>query len=116
MNFLELKKLIKEESNSNNSFAYSCDLIQDKIFSLGKKNLKELIKEIGAIPEDIEHDSSEEKLYSKVTDILLAKTFHTLGIQATVNKERANCADVIGKSFIHEYSFVADAKAFRQET
>jgi hypothetical protein len=30
-----------------------------------------------------------------------------------VNKERSNCADVVGKSVIHGYSFVGDAKAFR---
>ena len=114
MNFTELKKLIKKESkNDDNSFENSVDLIQKKVFSLNRKKIIPLIKEIGNIPEDIEHDSSEEKLYSKVTDILLAKSFQELGIQAIVNKERANCADVIGKSSIHGYSVVGDAKAFR---
>ena len=114
MNFTELKNLIKNESkNDDNSFEHSGDLIQKKVFSLNRKKLNILIKEIGTIPEDIEHDSSEEKLYSKTTDILLAKTFQELGIQATVNKERANCADVVGKSSIHGYSLVGDAKAFR---
>jgi type II restriction enzyme len=83
------------------------------VFSLSKKNLNIIIKEIGAIPEDIEHDSSEEKLYSKTTDIVLAKTFQELGMQASVNKERANCADLVSKSSIHGYSLVGDAKAFR---
>lgn len=114
MNFTDLRKLIKEESKSNNnSFGRSGDLIQNKIFKLDKETVKKLILEIGAIPEDIEHDSTEEKLYSKATDILLAKTFHELGINAAVNQERANCADVIGKSAIHGYTLVGDAKAFR---
>ncbi|MBI5361299.1 MAG: HindIII family type II restriction endonuclease [Planctomycetes bacterium] len=114
MNFNEIRKLIKKESeNDNNSFEHSGDYIQKKIFALSKHKTMSLIKEFGTIPEDINHDSSEEKLYSKTTDILLAKTFHELGIQAVVNKERANCADVVGRSSIYGYSFVADAKAFR---
>jgi type II restriction enzyme len=114
MNFEELRKLIKENSIKGiNSFDASIELIQSQIFQLDKQALKPLIKEIGTIPEDIEHDSTEEKLYSKVGDILLAKAFYELGMKAEVIKERANCADVIGKSEIYEYSFVADAKAFR---
>ncbi|MDR3306932.1 MAG: HindIII family type II restriction endonuclease [Endomicrobium sp.] len=35
------------------------------------------------------HDSTEGKLYSKVTDILLAKSLQELGIRASVNTERA---------------------------
>ncbi|MBF0538482.1 MAG: HindIII family type II restriction endonuclease [Nitrospirae bacterium] len=106
--------MIKRESkNDDNSFGKSVDLIQEKLYRLKKDKLKPLITEIGTIPEDIDHDSSEEKLYAKATDILLSKTFHELGINATVNKERANCADVTGKSPIHGYSFVCDAKAFR---
>ncbi|MBU0559430.1 MAG: HindIII family type II restriction endonuclease [Bacteroidetes bacterium] len=114
MNFIELRKLIKEESkNDGNSFENSGDLIQNKIFNLNRDTLRKLVIEIGTIPEDIKHDSSEEKLYSKTTDILLAKTLHELGINATVNKERANCADVVGRSSIYGYSLVGDAKAFR---
>ncbi|MBF0344452.1 MAG: HindIII family type II restriction endonuclease [Nitrospirae bacterium] len=106
--------MIKSEArNDDNSFGESVDLIQEKLYRLKKDKLKPLITEIGTIPEDIDHDSSEEKLYAKAADILLAKTFHELGINATVNKERANCADVTGKSPIHGYSFICDAKAFR---
>lgn len=106
--------MIKDESNNgDNSFESSGDLIQNEIFSLDNEKLVNLINEIGTIPEDIDHDSSEEKLYSKATDIVLAKSFHELGINANVNKERANCADVVGKNSIHGYSLVGDAKAFR---
>ncbi len=114
MNFSELKKIIKKEAkDSKNSFEYSGNIIQKIIFSLDRKETNILIREIGTIPEDIEHDSTEEKLYSKTTDILLAKAFHELGVKAAVSKERANCADVVGKSVIHKYTLVADAKAFR---
>jgi type II restriction enzyme len=43
----------------------------------------------------------------------LAKSLQELGIRASVNTERANCADVVGRSLYHEYSLVSDAKAFR---
>ncbi len=65
----------------------------------------------GSIPESYSHDSSEEKLYSKYTDCLLSLAFTSLGLTSLVVTERADAADVevVGKN----YSFVADAKAFR---
>ena len=64
-----------------------------------------------AIPESYGHDTSEEKLYSKYTDMLLNACFNFLGLTSVVLTERADAADVevVGKG----YSFVADAKAFR---
>jgi type II restriction enzyme len=65
----------------------------------------------GSIPEHYGHDSSEEKLYSKYTDALLAVVFRYVGLTSLVIEERADAADVeaVGK----DYSLVADAKAFR---
>ena len=65
----------------------------------------------GAIPEAYDHDSSEEKLYSKYTDVVIAASYQALGISSYVVKERANSADVEGVA--RGYSFVGDAKAFR---
>lgn len=65
----------------------------------------------GNIPESYGHDSSEEKLYSKYTDVLLSLTYKALGMNSLVLKERADAADV--EAFAKDYSFVADAKAFR---
>lgn len=65
----------------------------------------------GNIPESYGHDSSEEKLYSKYTDILLSLTYKALGMNSLILKERADAADV--EAFAKDYSFVADAKAFR---
>lgn len=65
----------------------------------------------GSIPESYNHDSSEEKLYSKYTDCLLSLTYKALGLKSLVIKERADVADV--EAFGKDYSFVADAKAFR---
>lgn len=65
----------------------------------------------GCIPECYAHDSTEEKLYSKYTDIVLAEAFKWLGLKSLVLQERADAADV--EVFASNYSFVADAKAFR---
>lgn len=65
----------------------------------------------GVIPESYGHDSSQEKLYSKYTDALLAVAFRSLGLKSLVLTERADAADV--EVYAKDYSFVADAKAFR---
>ena len=72
-----------------------------------------LLDEASIIPEEIQHDSTEEKLYSKATDAVLARAFRELGLKATVLRERADSADVLCASIYHDYSLVADAKAFR---
>lgn len=114
MDFSELKNLISQEMNdTSKSFEDASESIQKKIYKVSRNDLKLLITEVGVIPEDIDHDSTEEKLFSKTTDIILARTFQELGLSASVNKERANCADVIAKSNIHGYSLIGDAKAFR---
>jgi len=80
----------------------------------GKNKLELLLGHLrlcGAIPEQYGHDSSEEKLYSKYTDVVISKSFETLGITSLVLKERADAADV--ECVTKNYSFVADAKAFR---
>jgi type II restriction enzyme len=112
MTFKDLRAEIKNESRKGN-FEQASALIQALIFNLARQELVPLITEIGAIPEDIAHDSSEEKLYAKASDMVLAKCFQELGLKASVNKERANCADVSAKSLFHEYSLVGDAKSFR---
>ena len=114
MNFSRLIQLINKESNNDlRTFDESGTYIQDKIFALSIKQVIPLLKNIGIIPESIPHDSSEEKLFAKVTEILLAKAFQELGLASTVNRNRSNCADVIARSRIHNYSLVGDAKAFR---
>ncbi|MDR2008004.1 MAG: HindIII family type II restriction endonuclease [Alphaproteobacteria bacterium] len=113
MDFLSLKSLIKNLSDDSLSFEISSNKLIDTIFSLDKSNIIPIILEIGTIPEDIEVDSSEEKLYSKASDILLAKSLEFFGLDATVYKERSGVADVYAKSKYHNYSLVSDAKSFR---
>lgn len=83
--------------------------MENIIFGLSREDLLGVITEIGIIS----HDSTEEKLFSKVADCVLAKAFIELGLSAIVVQERANSADIEAKSKFHDYSLVADAKSFR---
>jgi hypothetical protein len=65
----------------------------------------------GVIPEGYAHDSSQEKLYSKYTDMLLAIGFEQLGLTCHVLSERGDAADV--ECVAVNWGFVADAKAMR---
>ena len=65
----------------------------------------------GNIPEQYGHDSSEEKLYSKYTDIVLAEALARLGLATAVLVERGDAADV--EAVATDWALVSDAKAFR---
>jgi HindIII restriction endonuclease len=77
----------------------------------GTRALVEHLRLCGSIPEKYGHDTSEEKLYSKYTDALLAEAYLRLGLESTILEERADAADV--EAVGREFSLVADAKAFR---
>ncbi|NCA86748.1 MAG: HindIII family type II restriction endonuclease [Clostridia bacterium] len=77
----------------------------------GVSSLIDHLRLCGNIPESYGHDTSEEKLYSKYTDYLLSLAYTALGLKSLVLKERVDAADV--EAFAKDYSFVADAKAFR---
>ena len=79
--------------------------------SVGVQAVVDHLRLCGAIPEEYGHDSSEEKLYSKYTDAVIALAFNQLGCRAVVLTERADAADV--EVFSPNFSLVADAKAFR---
>lgn len=111
MTFKELR--IELTNCAGLDFQTASARLQEKVFALSKADTLELISQIGAIPEDIGHDSTEEKLYTKVSDILLAKSLQEMNLEATVLTQRADCADVIAQSHYHKYSLVGDAKAFR---
>ncbi len=59
----------------------------------------------GAIPERYEHSSSEEKLYSKYTDVVIHEAYTAMGFTSLVLRERADVADV--ECVCDDYSFVA---------
>ena len=55
----------------------------------------------GSIPERYGHDTSEEKLYSKYTDALLATAYRYMGLSAAVLSERADAADPFARRASH---------------
>lgn len=111
MNFNALKHEISGRSVV--SFVEATDQLKALLFACSKEEIVQIIPEIGTIPEDIGHDSKEEKLYTKVSDIVFAKALYEMGYEVNVLRERADCADIIAQSRHHNYSLVGDAKAFR---
>lgn len=111
MNFIQLRQQIKKYENYD--FVSSSREMEDIIFALNKSEVTDLITEIGIIPEDVMHDSSEEKLYSKTSDILFAKALECIGFEVRVLSERGDAADIVAKSKYHGYSLIGDAKIFR---
>jgi len=85
--------------------------LETEVNKNGVFSLIDHLRLCGNIPESYGHDTSEEKLYSKYTDCLLSLSYTALGIKSLVLKERSDAADV--EAFTKDYSFVADAKAFR---
>lgn len=111
MDFQQLRQKIRDYENDD--FTTASAEMQEVVFALTKEDVTELIIDIGVIPEDIAHDSSEEKLYSKTSDIIFAKALQCMDFDVEVLRERADAADIVAKSKYHSYSLVGDAKAFR---
>lgn len=109
------RDIIKKINGARGDFKYKSDKLEKEFgISINNGNQSILIDHLrlaGDIPESFSHDSSEEKLYSKYTDVLLSETFKSIGLKSIVLTERAGVADV--EVFGKEYSFVADTKAFR---
>ncbi len=106
---------IDEISRLSGNFGVDSDRVEQEISQeIETDGIAALIAHLrlcGAIPEGYGHDSSEEKLYSKYTDIVIHEAFTTLGCTSLVLRERADVADV--ECVCDSFSFVADAKAFR---
>ena len=104
----EIRKLSGNFGNDTNKLEKELEV---EIKQNGTTALIDHLRLCGNIPESYGHDTSEEKLYSKYTDCLLSLAYTTIGLKSLVLKERADAADV--EAFAKDYSFVADAKAFR---
>ncbi len=104
----EIRKLSGNFGNDTNKLEKE---LEAEIKKDGISSLIDHLRLCGNIPESYGHDTSEEKLYSKYTDCLLSLAYTALGLKSLVLKERADAADV--EAFAADYSFVADAKAFR---
>ena len=87
------------------------ETLESRLSDIGKAELLTMILECGVMPEVFLHDSSEEKLWAKYSDILLAKSLASLGLKSQVLRVRGDSADVFAES--DNYKIVGDAKTFR---
>lgn len=110
-----LLSLIDEKAGDPDiSFDDKAKAIHALVSALNGSDLAQLLGEAGFIPEGYGIDSSEEKVYAKAMDILVAESLTRVGYDSKVADERSNSADVAatlskGKS----HTLVLDAKAFR---
>ncbi|MFJ7989703.1 HindIII family type II restriction endonuclease [Streptomyces sp. NPDC096351] len=95
------------------SFDRAAIEIEGIIRSVDGHEFSALLVRAGCIPERYSHDSTEEKLYAKAMDAVVAESLRRLGYEAEVSQERANSADVVAHGGSPAHSLVADAKAFR---
>ncbi|WP_417915451.1 HindIII family type II restriction endonuclease [Candidatus Electronema sp. JM] len=106
---------VKKISSLSGDFGVDAGRVEQELAAEIQQNgLSSLLSHLrlcGVIPEGYAHDSSEEKLYSKYTDAVIHEAFAAMGLTSLVLKERADAADV--ECVCDNYSFVADAKAFR---
>jgi hypothetical protein len=87
------------------------EMLEEQFGNITKSDLSNQIVEVGIMPELFDHDSSEERMWSKYSDIMLAKSLGYLGLAAEVIRMRGNSADVYAKT--NDYTLVGDAKCFR---
>jgi hypothetical protein len=99
--------LIFEVSKSREAF----NILENELSTISKEHLSRNLITCGVLPEMFSHDGSEEKLWAKFSDILLAKALGFLGHDAQVLGARGNSADVLAKN--QHYTLVGDAKTFR---
>jgi hypothetical protein len=83
----------------------------EKNIQLSKQDLSNNLIQMGVLPEVFAHDSSEEKNWAKLSDIILSQALNFLGIESEVLRARGNSAYVFGKT--KNYTIVGDAKTFR---
>lgn len=108
-----LIKLIKDISESKVDFKHASTLLEKFVDEQDKDGVIELVRSIGILPEAIKVSSSQEKLFSKAGDIILAKSFRLLNLNAKPLEQRGNAGDVIALSTEFNYGIIADAKSFR---
>jgi len=100
------------KTNADKDFSYMAGLLQEYVSKLRENELLNHLLQAGVISERFHHDSTEEKLYAKYCDLLLAKTLTILGFKSNVVEGRGNAPDVIGE-IPQRYKIVGDSKAFR---
>lgn len=103
----EIVELIFKVAKEKDAF----DNLEKYLLNISQKKLGKNIIECGILPEIFSQNGSEEKVWAKFSDIILAHALSFLGIETSVLGARGNSADVFGKT--EEYTIVGNAKTFR---
>jgi type II restriction enzyme len=98
-------------ADSSLTFVSRSDRMKHLLDGVSEPDILEHLDHAGVIPESIGHDSTEEKLFAKYCDALLARSLSLIGMTSSVITERADAADV--SATLDGYTVVGDAKAFR---
>jgi len=106
-----ISRVIELSGNSSLSFPDKANQLEAALSDCSVEDILEHLDYAGVIPECFEHDSTEEKLYAKYCDALLARALTELGLRAEMIAERSGAADV--RANADAYQLVGDAKAFR---
>lgn len=112
MKYNEIANEIVKLIAANKNFGESGILIEQALSACETEDILGHLDYGGMIPEMFGHDSSEEKVFAKYCDALLARSLKELGLESRVLEERADAADVTANCDNH-YTLVGDAKAFR---
>ncbi|MCL0090097.1 HindIII family type II restriction endonuclease [Dehalococcoidia bacterium] len=106
-----ISRVIELSGNSSLSFPDKANQLEAALSDCSIEDILEHLDYAGVIPECFEHDSTEEKLYAKYCDALLARALTELGLRAEMIAEHSGAADV--RANADTYQLVGDAKAFR---
>jgi hypothetical protein len=106
-----LKTIAILSTDSSLSFLDKAGQLEAELSNCSTEEILEHLEYVGVIPESFGHDSTEEKLYAKYCDALLARALRELGLDARMLSERSGAADV--RAVGYNYELVGDAKAFR---
>lgn len=102
------------DSEEGETFSKRLESLQKYIENLKKEELLDIVLNIGTIPEKYVPSSANEKVYSKVSEVVLAKVFSELGFYSKPINARQNTGDVTIESKHFNYSVMSDCKCFRQ--
>jgi hypothetical protein len=103
--------ILRLSANQQLSFSERSTQLGASVLQLPSREILRHLDYAGVIPEAFGHDSTEEKLFAKYCDFLLAAALTQLGLHAEVIEARGESADVSANSSV--YKMVGDAKAFR---
>ncbi len=87
----------KIESISEDFSSDTARIQEDLMIEIKREGISSLIDHLrlcAAIPESCGHNSTEEKLYSKYTDILISASFSQIGLKSIVLESRGDSADI----------------------